>query len=126
MYLMAALNLARLEDNDTIQGIPTFNSTPFPSNLSIPGGRMSDPDKRGSRGISILLGGSNADAGCSLMIEEVDLVLLELIFLVVLGMWSATGGGLEGELPREEAFGRFRSDTSDPSRKILGSGRVAR
>lgn len=62
MYLMAALNLARLLAKETIHGTPIFNSTPLPLNLSTSGGRVNDSLGNGVC-TSALRGGSNAEAG---------------------------------------------------------------
>lgn len=122
MYLMAALNLARLLARDTMHGIPTFSSTPLPLNLSTFGGKTTASTGSGVV-ISILLGGSNAEAGwaCRRDMELVfDLVLDVLTLRVGRGIEIETGGNFVGE--GAEDNGSARSDTSEPSRRIFGSG----
>ena len=87
-------------------------------------------------GTSSFRGGSNAEAGCNLIADALDLVLELLTFragragraTVIDADWAifeTVGRELGGTLG-DGPDGRPRSDTSDPPRRILGSGWMAR
>lgn len=131
MYFIAPRNLARLLVNETIHGIPTFSSTPLPLNRSTLGG-SANGSKGVKSGTSTLRGGSNAEAGCNLMREALDLIL-ELLtcragrgIVMVIAIPFSVDGTDGGNFVSGETDGNARSETSDPSRRIFGSGWEAR
>jgi hypothetical protein len=108
--LNRALFLFRL----TIQGIPTFNSTPLPLDLIKPSGTALSLAK--VAGSSRLGGGSKAEAGCNLD----ECVEAELAFLPPRVAVGAGGGGIGLDTLIGEDVVAV-SEPDDPSLWIIGS-----